>query len=729
MAFTRGSRSLATRRPRSRRARSLAACSCDLLLDAVGAPNVAPYLAAYGVTPADVAAARDRLHQDLEREPADWRLRLGQRTPPDLDPALGALLAMARSPDSHAGRILAALDLPLARLRRDILARGRAASSAHSTPCSSEAPAPETSQAAAAARTAAPDQPPTAPTPAGDASDPDPCAPMAAPDVGAPEGTALQPVDPATLPPLHGRDDLLGRVADAMLRRHARPPLLVGPPGSGRTTLALHLARLVPRPLFVLDAAAYEEDGDLEADLSSIADEGGLVVLDNLDRVAGEVPPTFLGALARAWGLGSPPILTLVSPEQRARLHAWLPGLVHTFDELDLPPLEGAALREAVAATAPDLLSAHGITLDASCPLDTIVALAERYLAGPAMPGRALDLLDLACARAARLGHGRLTLATTLDVVAERSGLPRERLSGGDERALLDLERQLSRRVVGHAQAIGTIAALVRRNRAGFAGHRPVATVLLLGPSGVGKTELAKALADALYDRPGALVRLDMSEYAEAHAVARVVGAPPGYVGYEQGGALTDPLLAHPHCVVLLDEIEKAHRDVHQLLLQVFDDGRLTDGRGRTVDFRHAVVVMTSNLGSELLHGDPHVAPSRVLELARARFPVELWNRIEAPLVMRPLAPDELREVCKRLAAASSDRLFRTRRIRYSLTPRATDWLVARAGDDPGLGARPLRHLLARRVEALLAGAILAGDLPPGSQALVDHVGDALTLV
>jgi ATP-dependent Clp protease ATP-binding subunit ClpC len=284
---------------------------------------------------------------------------------------------------------------------------------------------------------------------------------------------------------------------------------------------------------------------------------------------------------------------------------------------------------------------------------------------------------------------------------------------------MLDLDVRLARQVVGHEHVLDTLAALVRRNRAGFSSGRPIASVLLLGPSGVGKTEIAKALGHALFERDDALLRLDMSEYAEAHAVARVVGAPPGYVGHEQGGALSDPMVRNPHRVVLLDEIEKSHRDVHQLLLQVFDEGRLTDGRGRTVDFRHSVIVMTSNLGAELMNEGEVPSDDEVLARARAHFPVELWNRIEAPLVLRPLTRAQMLAISRRLIAASSARLVHDRGIRYRVDDDVLEQLIDRAGIDPSLGARPLRHLLGREVESLLADAILRGRVRAGDEALV----------
>ena len=424
-------------------------------------------------------------------------------------------------------------------------------------------------------------------------------------------------------------------------------------------------------------------------------------------------------------------MLTLVSPEGHGRLATWLPGALQTADAIAIEPLRGAPLSAAVKAGSRAVLQQHAIPLGPDLRLAELTRWADRYLTGLAMPARALDLLDLACARARRSPAATLRREHVLQIVSERSGLSPARIEARGDHDILDLEQKLGDQVVGHVHATATLAQLVRRNRAGFGGHRPVLTTLLLGPSGVGKTELAKALAQALFDDDGALFRLDMSEYSESHAVARVVGAPPGYIGHEHGGALTDPLLRRPHCVVLLDEIEKAHRDVHQLLLQVFDEGRLTDGRGRTVDFRHAVLVMTSNLGSAHLRqgpDGPELDEAAALASARAAFPVELWNRIEAPLVMQPLSAPELGRICKRLARTSSDRLFKERGIRYALDERAVAALVELAGRDPALGARPLRHLLVREVESLLADAVLRGRLRAGNEVVVSRARSKFTL-
>ncbi len=777
-----------------------------MLLTLCAAESVRAVLAADGI---DVAALRREvadLHESVEPEPADWRVRIGQRgAGRGSDPDLDVLLALVRSADCHAYQLLERAGAACGSLRKRLIEQLRANEAAALTGAQRPARAstrteavPEDSEAAARPRTVevqrmststgpirqvpgrgrpeaprpaavrAPEPQPgrtrrlsvetgetrtprsaeqaprvvsrpaeqaprTAPQVATTraapqvATEPTPAAPRPEPDRGA----RLAAIDPSSLPPLHGRDGELARLADAVLRRSPRPPLLVGPSGSGRTLLARHLAGMLHQPVYYLSATRYEDEDGLRADLAAVARHGGVAILDDLDRIGGDGPPALLGALAKAWSSGQPPIVAIASPEGQARLAAWAPGLTAALDVVGIQPLEGEDLRAAVAAAAPAVLAHHGLSLGPGARLAELVRLADRFLGGLAQPGRSLDLLDLACARTLREGRASVGRETWQEIVCERSGVPRERIEGLGHQEMLDLEAELARKVVGHEHALKAIAQLIRRNRAGFGSQRPTATVLLLGPSGVGKTEIAKALCGALFDRADAFVRLDMSEYAEAHAVARIVGAPPGYVGHEHGGALTDPLLKQPHCVVLLDEIEKAHRDVHQLLLQVFDEGRLTDGRGRTIDFRHAAILMTSNLGATCLDatGDARLDEARVLEAARAAFPVELWNRIEAPLVLQPLAPDQLGRICARLVKTSSDRLLRERGIRYRLTDAATRHVVGLCGGDLALGARPLRHVLTRSVEGILADAILRGQVRAGMHVDVDVERGELVLL
>ena len=293
-----------------------------------------------------------------------------------------------------------------------------------------------------------------------------------------------------------------------------------------------------------------------------------------------------------------------------------------------------------------------------------------RYLPGRALPDKALSILDLAGARAQRkVGPGPRDVGVpdVAAVVAEIADVPVERLLETDRERLLGLEKVLAERVVGHGAALARIARVIRRNAAGLRARRPIGSFLLLGPTGVGKTETAKALAEALFHSPDAMTRLDFSEYAEAHAVARLIGAPPGYIGHEAGGQLTEAVRRRPYQVILLDEIEKAHRDVLEAFLQVFDEGRLTDGRGRRVDFTNAVIVMTSNLGAAEIAAARETrsvgfsrgaagagaAPERLAETmiaaARAHLPPELYNRIDEVLCFGPLARAEVAEIARRL--------------------------------------------------------------------------------
>ena len=291
----------------------------------------------------------------------------------------------------------------------------------------------------------------------------------------------------------------------------------------------------------------------------------------------------------------------------------------------------------------------------------------------------------------------------------------------GESEKLLHMEDYLDRRVIGQDAAVRTVADAVRRSRAGIADpNRPTGSFLFLGPTGVGKTELAKALAEFLFDDERAMVRIDMSEYGEKHSVARLVGAPPGYVGYEEGGQLTEAVRRRPYSVVLLDEVEKAHPEVFNVLLQVFDDGRLTDGQGRTVDFRNAILVLTSNLGSQYLIDTSKTWEERsanVMDVVRAAFKPEFLNRLDDIVMFRPLSEANLERIVGLQLQALQARLD-DRRITLEVSDDARAWL-ARRGFDPIYGARPLRRLVQTAVGDRLARALLAGEVPDGSVVLV----------
>jgi ATP-dependent Clp protease ATP-binding subunit ClpB len=310
-------------------------------------------------------------------------------------------------------------------------------------------------------------------------------------------------------------------------------------------------------------------------------------------------------------------------------------------------------------------------------------------------------------------------------VVAMWTGVPVSRLMEGEMHKLVRLEDALHERVVDQAEAVGAVANAIRRSRAGLSDpNRPIGSFLFLGPTGVGKTELARALAEFLFDDERAMVRIDMSEYQERHTVSRLVGAPPGYVGYEEGGQLTEAVRRKPYSVILLDEIEKAHTDVFNVLLQLLDDGRLTDGQGRTVDFRNAIVIMTSNLGSTVF-SDPGAAPEerreKVLADVRAHFRPEFVNRVDEIVVFDALGRDEIAQIVDIQVRLLQERL-EARKLRLTLTDAARGWL-ANEGYDPAFGARPLKRLIQREIQDPLAMKLLAGEIHDGDAVEVD-VGD-----
>jgi ATP-dependent Clp protease ATP-binding subunit ClpB len=314
------------------------------------------------------------------------------------------------------------------------------------------------------------------------------------------------------------------------------------------------------------------------------------------------------------------------------------------------------------------------------------------------------------------------------EVVSSWTGIPVARLMEGEMAKLLRMEDALHDRVVGQDQAVSAAANAIRRARAGLSDpNRPIGSFIFLGPTGVGKTELARALAEYLFDDERAMVRIDMSEYQERHAVSRLVGAPPGYVGYEEGGQLTEAVRRRPYSVILLDEIEKAHADAFNLLLQVLDDGRLTDGHGRTVDFKNTVLIMTSNLGSDWFFDEslsPEERRERVLEELRGAFRPEFLNRVDEVIVFEPLDKEELSRIVDIQVRHLADRLA-ARRLEIDLTPAAREYL-AEKGYDPNFGARPLKRLIQREVQDPLAMKLLAGEVGEGGRVVVDREGDGL---
>jgi ATP-dependent Clp protease ATP-binding subunit ClpC len=549
------------------------------------------------------------------------------------------------------------------------------------------------------------------------------------------------------LDPLVGREREVEQALDVLGKRRTNNPLLVGEPGVGKTAIVEGVAqRLLEqgsrRVLVELDMAGVlsgtQLRGSFSEKLRGIQEEvrraeGRVVVfIDEVHTMVGagstgEGPQDAANELKAALARGEFPCIGATTHEEYRKHIERDAALERRFTPvLVREPSVGDTVR-----ILEGLLSRyeqhHGIRF-APEALEAAATLSSRYIRDRFLPDKAVAVMDLAGSRARRQGTAMVGPPEIARVVAQMAGIPESRLLAGDKERLLGLEAALSARVVGHAPAIARVAGVLRRNYAGFGSRRPMGSFLFLGPTGVGKTELARSLADALFGSEDAVVRLDMSECSEPTGVARLVGAAPGYVGYGEGGQLTEAVRRRPASVVILDEIDKAHRDVLMLLLQVLEEGRLTDGRGRQVDFSSTVVVLTTNLGGVAAtrsatgvvgFGSAEAEGTRedrALAAARAALPPELWNRLDDRLVFPALSRDDVARVAGLLLGQSSERLAAERRIRFRAGPDVVEHLLVHGGFDPTLGARPVRGALQRLVEGPLAERILTGEFGAGDE-------------
>ena len=565
------------------------------------------------------------------------------------------------------------------------------------------------------------------------------------------------------LEPVVGRDLEIDRVLDVLARRDAHNPCLVGPPGVGKTSIVRAIAlRTASRPehadaiddRIIVEVpigelvAGTAVRGSLAERVATIRAEvreamGRVVVFfDDLQAALGaEAAEEAAAELEVGLARGEMPCIGTATPEALRRLFEARPAVARRFTivEIEEPTREEAML--VLDGVAPGLVRHHGVRYGDEA-LAGAVNWSTRYLPGRALPDKAIALLDLAGARARRRSVRDVGPEQVAEVVAELADMPVERVLESDGDRMLALEQLLATRVVGHTDALHRMSRILRRNAAGLRGRRPIGTFLLLGPTGVGKTEAAKAIAEALFRSSDAMTRLDLAEFSEPHAVARLIGAPPGYLGHDAGGQLTEAVRRRPYQVLLLDEIEKAHRDVLQAFLGVFDEGRLTDGRGRTVDFTETVIVMTSNLGAaeaseratrsigfSRSEGDARArAGAAFVAAARAALPPELYNRIDEVVAFAPLGRAEVAEIARRMLAALGASLAATRRVSLEVDAAAIELLLDRGGFDPTLGARPMRRTVAQLVEAPLADMILRGEVGEGDVLLVGVEDDAIAL-
>jgi ATP-dependent Clp protease ATP-binding subunit ClpC len=537
------------------------------------------------------------------------------------------------------------------------------------------------------------------------------------------------------LDPVIGREPEVERVVSILARRSKNNPVLIGEPGVGKTAIVEGLAQRIASgdvPAALRDKRVLSLSlGPLIAGTKYRGEFEGRVkrILDEVKRAARDIIlfidelHTLVGAGAAE---GSLDLSSMIKPEL-ARGELQCIGAT-TFDEYRKYIESDAALErrfQPVSVAEPTVdqtieilrglrpkYAAHHKVVIGDDAIEAAATLAARYIADRYLPDKAIDVMDEAAATASMQANARVDAERVSAVISRWTGIPQGALTDAQRAGLLALEAQLEDRVVGQSAAVATVSEAIRRARAGLKDPRkPVGGFLFIGPSGVGKTELARALAHTLFGTDEALIRLDLSEYSESHTISRLLGAPPGYAGHDEPGQLTEAVRRRPYSVVLFDEIEKAHPDVAAILLQILDDGRVTDAKGRSIDFRHALIVLTSNLERDEVE---------------ANLRSELIDRIDDIVVFAPLGSPEIERIVELQLKLLADRLG-ARSVTLALTENARHYL-AKQSVDAGNGARYVARSIARYVTTPLSSAILSGGISAGQTAHVDFDGHAITV-
>ena len=566
--------------------------------------------------------------------------------------------------------------------------------------------------------------------------------------------------------PVVGREREISRVIQILSRRTKNNPVLVGEPGVGKTAVAEGLARRVARGevpdtlknrrIVTLDLASMlagtKYRGDFEDRVKCIIKEvqraGDVIVfIDELHTIVGagsaEGAIDAANILKPALGRGEIQVIGATTPEEYRKHIEKDAALERRFQPVDVPEPDEACCVRMLRALRGSLETHHGLQITDEA-ISAAVRLSVRYICDRFLPDKAIDLLDEAAShvRLESDPQARQTVEASdvADVVSAWTGVPASAISEPESERLLRLEEALHRRVIGQDEAVSAVARAIRRGRVGLSDpRRPMGSFIFLGPTGVGKTELCRALAEAVYGDRDALIRLDMSEYMEKHAVSKLIGSPPGYVGYGEGGQLTERVRRRPWSVVLFDEIEKAHEDVYNLLLQIMEDGRLTESAGRRADFRSTIVVMTSNIGAKAItedrpalgfsgaprDGDGAVKEAVMAELRRT-FRPEFLNRVDGTIVFRRLSREDVRQIARGMTEAVCGRM-RELGVELRVTDEALD-LLAERGFDPAYGARPLRRQISALLEDPAADAILTGRAAPGDRLIATACGGEIVL-
>ena len=556
--------------------------------------------------------------------------------------------------------------------------------------------------------------------------------------------------------PVIGRDEEIRRSVQILSRRSKNNPVLIGEPGVGKTAVAEGIAAYIAgsdapdsmagKRLVALDLPALlagtKYRGDFEervkAVLKDVKKAGDVILfIDEMHTMIGagsaEGAIDAANILKPALGRGEVQIIGATTPEEYRRHIEKDAALERRFQPVKIAePSRGDSLKM-LGAVRQGLEKHHGVKIS-DAALTAAVDLSARYINDRFLPDKAIDLADEAAAHIRVSGGGLVTAEDIAAVVSLWTGIPVANLSADETKRLRNMESILHRRVIGQNEAVTAVSRAIRRGRVGLSDpDRPIGSFLFLGPTGVGKTELCRALAEAVFGESEAMIRLDMSEYMEKHAVSKLIGSPPGYVGYEDGGQLTERVRRKPWSVVLFDEIEKAHEDVWGILLQIMDDGRLTDSAGRVVSFRNTIIVMTSNVGAKSISdGRPRMGftpdggdeaqlmRARINEELRRTFKPEFLNRIDETIVFRRLSRAEIRSIAERMLLTVAER-FKALGMTLSVPDQVVDFLAER-GYDEKYGARPLRRAIRSMIEDKAAELMLTDSLGCGDtvQARID---------
>ena len=556
--------------------------------------------------------------------------------------------------------------------------------------------------------------------------------------------------------PVIGRDEEIRRSVQILSRRSKNNPVLIGEPGVGKTAVAEGIAAYIAgsdapdsmagKRLVALDLPALlagtKYRGDFEervkAVLKDVKKAGDVILfIDEMHTMIGagsaEGAIDAANILKPALGRGEVQIIGATTPEEYRRHIEKDAALERRFQPVKIAEPSRSDSLKMLGAVRQSLEKHHGVKIS-DAALTAAVDLSARYINDRFLPDKAIDLADEAAAHIRVSGGGLVTAEDIAGIVSMWTGIPVANLSADETKRLCNMESILHRRVIGQNEAVTAVSRAIRRGRVGLSDpDRPIGSFLFLGPTGVGKTELCRALAEAVFGESDAMIRLDMSEYMEKHAVSKLIGSPPGYVGYEDGGQLTERVRRKPWSVVLFDEIEKAHEDVWGILLQIMDDGRLTDSAGRVVSFRNTIIVMTSNVGAKSISdGRPRMGftpdggdeaqlmRARINEELRRTFKPEFLNRIDETIVFRRLSRAEIRSIAERMLLTVAER-FKALGMTLSVPDQVVDFLAER-GYDEKYGARPLRRAIRSMIEDKAAELMLTDSLGRGDtvQARID---------